>query len=480
MGRKKYLLFLAFLFIFLFLNSGFANALEIKNYPKIPGVTTPSENCAGNNCLPIYISYWVGILIYIAGILALVSFTIGAIGFLASFDNAEKKSNAKDRMKGATLGLVLTMTSFLILKTINPVLVTPTLSLLPGVEGIFCSNGSENIPCPMESSDTTLIPEGYRNIKYACSNGPALLIWEFPEPGLEGGNEDLSKVKVKKMNCGDEPEDISNYGSFKMAFDAPGIYYCLGGCGGGDMCSGYMSYAVTSSEGNIANPFNGKIEGVRIINDSTKDIYYGAVFHKEAGLENAGECTKPVINTGKEGTCKNIKDYGAIKISAGTVFRWNNDNATVSSGSGVTLYSEPFGSAAGAQKRGEGFCAINNNTIGNTFSKNAGELSFNNGSDYGCGYAKNTNDATKNLYKNTYRTFSDKPGSIDIKGRYLVILFGDDAGNNDYGDNFNSDDSGSNTSSYCQIFSQSVPNLKVQPFVATGHPIGSIYIIPIK
>jgi len=461
--KNKYFLFLAFLFIFLFCSSGFASALEVKGYPPVPGLVAPSAECNAKTCLAIYVAYWFGLLVYTAGILALISFTIGAVGFMVSIDSAEVKSGAKDRMKGALLGLALTVVAFLILKTINPTLVRPSLEALPGVDGVFYTNNTEDKPAPVANSDTSTIPEGFNNIKYVCSDGPALLIWEFPEAGLEGGNDDLSKVKVARKKCG-EQESIGNYGSFKIAFETSGVYYCLGECSG-DMCAGYMSSAVNSDENNISSPFNGKIKGVRIVNDKKMGVYYGVIFHRVAGLENAGECSGPIINEDKDDACKPVN----IQANSDNIFKWNNANSEKPSGSGVDFYSEPFGSAAGAQKRGEGFCAVNNNMIGRTFSKNVGELSFGN-TALGCGYAKNTNNDTKNLYQNTYRTFQNKSGSMNIKGSYLVVL---------YSGNADSVKDGAG-GSYCQTFSKSVFNLKVQPFMATGHSIGSIYIIPTK
>ena len=98
-----------------------------------------------------------------------------------------------------------------------------------------------------------------------------------------------------------------------------------------------------------------------------------------------------------------------------------------------------------------------NDEIGEIFTKKANKLSFNGGD---CGYA----EKTLTQYKNIYKTFQNRPGSIDIKGDYLVALFSD---NNSGGP-------------YCQTFNQDVPNLNMQTFIAAGHSIGDVYIIPIN
>jgi len=115
MVKNKYLLFSAFLIIFFFLSTNSALALEV------------DLGLGPNPDLPHYVSFIFTWLIGIAGILSLVSFTVGAIGLINP--NVEAHKEATDRMKGAVLGLVLTLASFIIINTINPAL--KTLNLTP-------------------------------------------------------------------------------------------------------------------------------------------------------------------------------------------------------------------------------------------------------------------------------------------------------------------------------------------------------------
>jgi len=453
MAKNKYILIIFFIGLFLFLNSGLAFASEVR-YPDLTAIGLPNIN--NDPSLSKYVAYFFGFFVYIAGALALISFTVGAVGLIASGDKPESAGNAKDRMKGSILGLVLTFVAFLILRTINPTLVTPAIVPLPSVAGVFYTNGRENKPAPTENPDTATIPSGFDTIKYCCNadcnggSGPALLLWLFPEKNFST----YDGVTTQRITCNNQA--VVSGESFKIAFETSGVYYCLDGCNG-NMCSGYMSNAVTSSESNISNPFNENIKGVRIVNDPDKSIYYGVIFHKEISLDNAGLCSRPFINTG-ESICHTV-DFAGPSVD---IFTWNNSNPPTSSGNGVIFYSEPYGYNAGSRNRGEGICIINNQDIKNSFAESSYNLLFNSSSSYySCYYANDT----MSEYRYAYKTFRDKPGSIDIKGSYLVALYGQ---------------INKNGGSWCQTFTKSVPNLKTQPFVATGNTIENVYIIPTK
>ena len=68
--KNKYLLLLALALVF-FSVAGFASALEVP----LPGLSD-------NPTLPQYVVYFFNIGISLAGILALISFTVGAIGLI--------------------------------------------------------------------------------------------------------------------------------------------------------------------------------------------------------------------------------------------------------------------------------------------------------------------------------------------------------------------------------------------------------------
>ena len=110
MKNKKYnyLFFFAFLLIFAFLKTNYANALEI------------DLGLGANPSFPEYVKFLFSWGISLAGLVSVISFALGAISLMISADNAEMASSGKDRMKGAVLGLVLTLASYTIISTINP------------------------------------------------------------------------------------------------------------------------------------------------------------------------------------------------------------------------------------------------------------------------------------------------------------------------------------------------------------------------
>ncbi|MCX6720040.1 MAG: hypothetical protein NTV36_02940 [Candidatus Staskawiczbacteria bacterium] len=509
MQKNKYLFLLAFLFVFLFLSAGSAHALEIK-YPSVPGLIAPSNSCNGKDCLGIFVAYWFGLLVYIAGIISLVSFTIGAVMLISPV--METHNDAKDRMKGAILGMVLTVASFLIIQTINPSLINPVLTPLPGVAGVFYTNGTEKKPVGLSETNTANRPEGFDSIKYECvpgaeSNAPTLFIWEFKRPGLEGGTGNIESAEVKEIACGGT-ESIGGLGSFRMAFKTPGVYYFLK-----SGCKGYMSGAITNNENKINTPFNEKLASARIVNSTS--VKYGAIFHTQEGLENGGGCTYPIT---KE-DCNSVD----IAASSANIFMINQTPALA--GDGVDFFSEPYGWNTGSKA---GYFPVAKGNISSAYYEDTTKMCFNYknvdrpdeykykcgsnscGQDAGinecndtdkkcpngqvcnngaCGSGKDCNPSLDNCpqvetcgadercaasgsaqgvdcSKSACETFQDCPGSIDIKGSYLVSVYSEDI---------------QNSMVYCQTFTKSVSNMNTEAFIAEGsEEMGTVYIIPVK
>ena len=437
--KKKYLVLSLLIIIFLS-STSFALALEVS----LPGLSN-------NPTLPEYVRYFFNFGISIVAILSLISFTVGAVGLIAP--NIEAHNNAKDRMKGAVLGLVLTLASFIIMQTINPALTNISLNRLPTIAGVFYTDGNNKKPCPQENTDTSeIINSGFDKILYECTapNSPALLIWEFPEPGLEKGNPDLSTVKVVRKICG-ETESIS-FKSFKWELEYPGVYYCLGGCDG-NMCSNYMSGVVTESQENIKAPFAKSIGAIRIISDPPNNLFYGAIIHESSSLRNGGGCS-PVLSPTND-LCIDTTAYK--NSSAADIFKFNKDS---SSGNGVSFYSEAHGWDTG-QNAGHYDLTDSVITTGPTSVLGLYDIEEPNMAmifDY-------TNVNVTSEYKDTCITFGNCAGSIRIKGSYLVGLYSTDT----------------NGSLYCQTFIKDVPNLDATSYIAPGVTfLDSVYIVPLK
>ena len=119
------------------------------NYTCI-GLEAPLPQVEGTNIssLDTYFKYIYQIGLGIVGIAALIMIVIGGIIYMTSAGNASQKSEAKDRITNAILGLILALSAYLILYTINPDLVKLTkvqLQYPPMPKIIFECDKNDNI-----------------------------------------------------------------------------------------------------------------------------------------------------------------------------------------------------------------------------------------------------------------------------------------------------------------------------------------------
>ena len=400
-------------------------------YPNIPFLPD-INNCVGSECLAKFISYWFGFGIMLAGVIALISLIIASVQLMVSAGNPGMRTDATDRIKGALLGMVLMVSAFILIRTINPVLITPSLTPLGEVAGIFYTNGEggETKPAPISESDTANIPEGFQTIIYKCAEGgfsPNLYVWKFPQKNFIGNNGWYDGVGVTEISCG-ENTDIGGIGSFKMAFKTPGVYYFLG-----DNCSGLMSGPAISDEAQIAAPFKNNIKSIRVINDSNNN--FGFIVHN--GDVNSGSpCGSPYV----AGPWVDNNNCAAINmpVSSINIFRWNSE--VKSSGNGVSFYSKPWGKASRTPGDQAGFYNLIFDQIQEALRGGDGmwgsapeNLVFN-----------YTNVNVPLTYINSCPNFGACSGSIKVQGNYLVVLYTRYQGDQTI---------------YCQISRTDTPNL---------------------
>lgn len=488
---NKLFWFSVFSTIFLVLGVGLVFALEVK-YPIIPlpGLSNIDLNKAGNDIAP-YIGYFFGLGIYLVGVLSLISFTIGAIGLINPSVEAHKE--ARDRMTGAILGLVLTLVSAIIIQTINPKLATvtsPNASTEAGVrlesaatstcpdgsacptsgkcppDGVPCTNKKMGEPAPDALDDTSSVKIGdavLDTLNYDCTstcpdgsacptNGkcpdgtpctnpsnaqskPPYIVLLFPNKNLEQGNN-LANVKAQTLNCGNTLT-VSSYGSYELFPEVPGVYYYLD-----SSCQTYGSSVHNESEDEIINPFKGNIKAIKIVNDTKNKIYYGAILHEVSGLIHGGSCTKPITTAG----CQAISDV--TSPSAIDIFKINQTPAT--SGDGLIFYGKPFGWGSDVQ------AGVYKRRASDITTDISPLLPNNMTLDY-----SHTIETSQYEGLCTYFQASQCPtsGSIYFLGQYLVALY---------------------SGTYCQTFTSDVANLGAQPIIASGSGtnLDAIYVIP--
>jgi len=131
--------FAALLILFCSSFSVVEGGLEI-GYPTVPGIETPDEETR----LPEYIKYIFNFSVIIVGILAFAVMVYGGIFYLISAGDPTKISDAKSRIFGGIVGLVLLLMTYLILTTINPELaILKEMEFLKPVNGIYLINGAD-------------------------------------------------------------------------------------------------------------------------------------------------------------------------------------------------------------------------------------------------------------------------------------------------------------------------------------------------
>ena len=119
--RKHWKKILILVQIIFFLFPAFSLALEL-DYPEIGGFEI-SLDMDLNELVAWFYYFIVGI----AGLAAFGSLIWGGFLWLTSAGNASRISEAKERINSALWGLILILASYLILKAINPELVTLNL-----------------------------------------------------------------------------------------------------------------------------------------------------------------------------------------------------------------------------------------------------------------------------------------------------------------------------------------------------------------
>jgi type IV secretory pathway VirB2 component (pilin) len=121
--KNKILIFIIFFGLFA-AASVFAQFVPLEPLPAI-GETQPSTSLSG------YLQWLFTFAVSSAGILAVLMIVIGGIQYMTAYGSPAKVEDAKNRIYQALLGLLLAISAWLILYTINPDLVKGVLNIPP-------------------------------------------------------------------------------------------------------------------------------------------------------------------------------------------------------------------------------------------------------------------------------------------------------------------------------------------------------------
>ena len=124
MPKKKLKLLFFLLPLFFLLGANFVFALEI-TYPNMPGAAPPQDFLndpliPAEDILSLYAKYLINLCIWVGGILALAGLIYGGVLYLISTGKPDQMTTAKNQISAAFFGLLLLLSSYLILKTLSP------------------------------------------------------------------------------------------------------------------------------------------------------------------------------------------------------------------------------------------------------------------------------------------------------------------------------------------------------------------------
>ncbi len=144
--------------------------------------------------------------VWIVGILATVMVMYGGIQWITAAGNSSKIENAKSTMNGAFIAVVLTLTSFLLLRLINPAFVRMTDLSILSVPTILLSERSES---SLKGAPAVSIPRDLSNVRNVAN-------WDdlIKTISAEVGISDPYYVKaIMMIESGGNPDAYSKKGA---------------------------------------------------------------------------------------------------------------------------------------------------------------------------------------------------------------------------------------------------------------------------
>ncbi len=391
--------------------------LEIE-YPTVPGVETPTTT---KTTLPEYLRYIFTFAIIVAGLLAFGALIYGGIRHLTSAGDPTKMADARAQVTAGILGLIILLSSYLILNTINPQLVFPKKPpIQPAVAGIriytmeVCQEDEEHpsFKIPPEGMKDLTDPDlnwGFdgrkiKSIEFLGNPGDLTVsLWSNIE--FKGAETTVDYPAGDTESCKQSGPDfpLATYKSISLDWHLPGVYlYASDSCVGDD-------YKIYQSSSATLPEFDNKTNSIKFIygdkdpDTSEYKAKYAAILHEK---ENYMGWCDPFDQEPPpaSGWCKSVP--GGV--------------------SSITVYLKPVGEPVG---QGVRFWE-DKNFLGRAIPS---ETTYYKDGDSDAHLADAPDVAD----------FNDKTTSIEIGGHYVAILF-----------------DGANFTGKCEVFMGRDPDLR--------------------
>lgn len=258
-NKKTYLIIL-FVFSLVFILANFCLAQLEVEYPKI-GETEPPTT---KTMLPGYVEYIFNLVILLSGLVAFGVLVVGGFRYLTSAGNPSVMSDSKDQIFSAFIGLIIVLSSYIILTTINPELKIINIEPLAGREGVRVIFSDDT-----EAVYSTSVDDFKKEVKEIQFDKDDLRVYLYPEKNWKGEKTEISPGSV-----------TSNPKSMEIIWQAPGVYLCYDK-NGLEICRAFQASAPSFGE------LNNKFTKIKFKHQKDKEtgeflIKYGAVvFDKE-------------------------------------------------------------------------------------------------------------------------------------------------------------------------------------------------------
>jgi len=258
-NKKTYLIIL-FVFSLVFILANFCLAQLEVEYPKI-GETEPPTT---KTMLPGYVEYIFNLVILLSGLVAFGVLVVGGFRYLTSAGNPSVMSDSKDQIFSAFIGLIIVLSSYIILTTINPELKIINIEPLAGREGVRVIFSDDT-----EAVYSTSVDDFKKEVKEIQFDKDDLRVYLYPEKNWKGEKTEISPGSV-----------TSNPKSMEIIWQTPGVYLCYDK-NGLEICRAFQASAPSFGE------LNNKFTKIKFKHQKDKEtgeflIKYGAVvFDKE-------------------------------------------------------------------------------------------------------------------------------------------------------------------------------------------------------
>ena len=285
--RKTRIIFIVFLFLFIPFPF-FAQEIEYPAIPGAPAITATST-------FPAYVKYIFNFVVVISGFIALAVMVWGGILHLTSAGDPSQMSEARNKIFAGLLGLVILLSSYLILYTINPQLVGLTLQPVEPDSGIYLKNAAGK---KVHVGDTKhkLSITGVTEIEFISPTSSLLAIYLYTGENLKGS-------EARRINPGAKvtiPSPFATPKSISFLWNRPGVYLCPVTTAE-TICPSRPIHAPASIPDLSKYDFDNKIRSIQM--KPGPNLRYGAILFEKPSYVSEDACPS-VYNL-------NIPDLGA-------------------------------------------------------------------------------------------------------------------------------------------------------------------------